>query len=927
MKKILAVLSLFSLGLLVSCGGGGSNGGGGGQVHVTVSPTSASVIAGQTQQFSATVTGALNSAVAWSVTCSTTACGTIDAAGLYTAPALIPASLTVTVRATSQEDTNIVGTAAVTHMPVSVVVTPNSSLTLISADTKQFAAAITNAPTGHATYTWSVTGGGSIDANGLYSAPAKVTADATVTVSATSDFDTAKKTSVTVTLKAPVVTLSPGDTTMEAGAQLQFTPTVTYVPTGQNGVTWNLNGLGSVASGMYHAPMLVTTHQAAIIKSTSAFDDTKSAQSVVTMDPIVMSVSPKTITLYPEQTQQFTASVANHVNKAVAWSVTGTSCGGGVCGTINASGLYTAPSSISSQFDVNVVATSIADNSRFDTAVVTLKPITVTVSPKTANVNVSATRQFAATVQGGNNLNVTWSLSGTGCNGATCGTLSASGLYTAPAGVPVPPTVTVTATAVADPSRSDTATVTIINDPNLKLSGPYAFIYTGWDINGKSLDAIGSFVADGNGHITGLIDMNGVNGAYRYINQGFSGSYQVNPSDNRGQLMFTLPNGAWNFRFAIDSTGKKGHLLLFESSGRYGSGVFKRQTTADFSLSSLNGDYAMAMAGMSAMGDERNALAGRMHVDGTGVISATSLYVCNTGGPANFMTFDGSAAMNASTGMSSGRGTIFFSAGGQNPHFSFYLVDSTEAYLIRIDTIGDNTPPYVGGALKQVGGPYTPASFTGNSVFYTTGIVSQTVVKSGVMIGQFTMNGSTGSAVYTYNYGGSIFSGQSSINATVYTNGRVLLNILSNSYVAYLVAPNTGFLLQIDNPGTMVMFGFFEAQTGGPFSDASLSGEFFGGAVAPSTAGVAYGNGIQIYDTNRNWSGIGNTIAPGNGMQPDTQVAGTYIFTDAATGAANWLGTYPGTYNKKFFAISPKKIVFVQTEPSNVQPVVEIFEK
>lgn len=926
MKKILAVLSLLSLGLLVSCGGGGSNGGGG-QVHVTVAPASASVIAGQTQQFTASVTGALNSAVAWSVTCSTTACGTIDAAGLYTAPALIPASLTVTVRAVSQEDTNIVGTAAVTHMPVSVAVTPNSSLTLISADKKQFSATLTNAPTGHATYTWSVAGAGTINANGLYSAPAKVSDDVSAIVTATSDFDNTKRSEVTITLKAPVITLAPGDTTMEAGAQLRFTPTVTNVPAGQEGVTWGLNGYGSIISGLYMAPNLVSDHVTSTVQAFSVFDDTKIARSVVTLHPIAMSVLPEAVTLYPEQTQRFTVTVANHVNKGVTWSVTGTSCGGGACGTVDATGLYTAPSSISNEFTVNIVATSLADNSRSDSAIVTLKPINVTVSPETATVNVSATRQFTATVQGGNNLNVTWSLSGSGCAGNACGTLTSTGLYTAPATVPVPPAVTVTATAVADPSRSDFATVTIINDPNLKLSGPYAFIYTGWDVNGKSLDAIGSFVADGNGHLTGLIDMNGANGSYRYINQGFSGSYQVNPSDNRGQIVFTLPNGNWNFRFAINSTGTKGHLLLFESSGRYGSGVFKRQTTADFSLSSLNGDYAMGMAGMSAMGDERNALVGRMHVDGTGVISATSLYVCNTGGPATYMTFDASAAMSASTGMSSGRGTIFFSAGGQNPHFSFYLVDSTEAYLIRIDTIGDNAPPYVGGALKQVGGPYTPASFTGNSVFYTTGIVSQTVVKAGVMIGQFTMNGSTGSAVYTYNYGGSIFSGQSGINATVYTNGRVLLNILSNSYVAYLVAPNTGFLLQIDDPGTMVMFGFFEAQTGGPFSDASLSGEFFGGAIAPSTAGVGYGNGIQIYDANRNWSGIGNTIAPGNGMQPDTQVAGTYIFTDGATGAANWLGTYPGTYNKKFFAISPRKIVFVQTEPSNVQPVVEIFEK
>src|SRR5260370_41553684 len=49
-----------------------------------------------------------------------------------------------------------------------------------------------------------------------------------------------------------------------------------------------------------------------------------------------------------------------------------------------------------------------------------------------------------------------WSLSGAGCNGATCGTLSASSsasgvaiTYTAPASVPNPATVTLTATSVS----------------------------------------------------------------------------------------------------------------------------------------------------------------------------------------------------------------------------------------------------------------------------------------------------------------------------------------------------------------------------------------------------------------------------------------------------------------------------------------------
>src|SRR6266581_24829 len=81
-------------------------------------------------------------------------------------------------------------------------------------------------------------------------------------------------------------------------------------------------------------------------------------------------------------------------------------------------------------------------------------PITVSVSPTSASVPISQTKQFTATVAYDSQYKgVTWALSGTGCSGSACGTLSAnmsaSGVaitYTAPATVPIPAAVTLTAT-------------------------------------------------------------------------------------------------------------------------------------------------------------------------------------------------------------------------------------------------------------------------------------------------------------------------------------------------------------------------------------------------------------------------------------------------------------------------------------------------
>ena len=79
--------------------------------------------------------------------------------------------------------------------------------------------------------------------------------------------------------------------------------------------------------------------------------------------------------------------------------------------------------------------------------------ITVTVSSSQGNLaGVTLTLQLTAVVKNTSDQAVTWTLtqSGTACS-PTCGTLSSSGLYTAPAAPPSPPKVDATATSVANP--------------------------------------------------------------------------------------------------------------------------------------------------------------------------------------------------------------------------------------------------------------------------------------------------------------------------------------------------------------------------------------------------------------------------------------------------------------------------------------------
>jgi hypothetical protein len=85
----------------------------------------------------------------------------------------------------------------------------------------------------------------------------------------------------------------------------------------------------------------------------------------------------------------------------------------------------------------------------------------VSVGPSSATVAVNGIQQFTATVTGLTNTSVNWSVSGAGCTGTSCGSVSTTGLYTSPQTAPSPATITVTATSAQNAALTGSATVTI----------------------------------------------------------------------------------------------------------------------------------------------------------------------------------------------------------------------------------------------------------------------------------------------------------------------------------------------------------------------------------------------------------------------------------------------------------------------------------
>ena len=141
------------------------------------------------------------------------------------------------------------------------------------------------------------------------------------------------------------------------------------------GVTWSLSSdtEGTLTpSGLYTSPTSITVQQTVTVTATSQANSGQSASATVTLLPAVsVTVSPASITLNQNQSQQFTATVNNSLSQAVTWTMSPAGLG-----SLDQTGAYIAPSSITTQQTVTVTATSQTDSTKSASAMITLAPST-----------------------------------------------------------------------------------------------------------------------------------------------------------------------------------------------------------------------------------------------------------------------------------------------------------------------------------------------------------------------------------------------------------------------------------------------------------------------------------------------------------------------------------------------------------------------
>lgn len=133
-RVLSALLVSCSLAMLSGCAAmaGGSGSGGQNSSPVAVTPSTASIRAGDTLQFTAKVANATDQTVMWSVNGTAGGNATVEkisTTGLYTAPAALPNPNAVSIEATSASNTSLSGTSSVTlenPVPTVTAVSPTA---------------------------------------------------------------------------------------------------------------------------------------------------------------------------------------------------------------------------------------------------------------------------------------------------------------------------------------------------------------------------------------------------------------------------------------------------------------------------------------------------------------------------------------------------------------------------------------------------------------------------------------------------------------------------------------------------------------------------------------------------------------------------------------------------------------------------------
>jgi hypothetical protein len=653
-------------------------------ISIAIAPPSVSVIVATPTQFQA---GVSSGTVTWQVNGvakGNDTVGTIDFNGKYIAPSMVPSPATVTVAAVSFEDPKLSVTSTVTILqPPLVTISPTCTLvapcTLTSgtANTKTFTATVTGAPTKNVDWQVNGVGGGNatfgtIDSNGVYTAPLTPPIGSSVTVTAVSRDFPLSSDSAKVTISGFSTSSFQGQFAFSLSGRNTsgaFFRAGSFAADGRGNLTSGLEDIND-ASGPTTTPIsFVGAYTiAADGRGTLQFSDGRSSSTPGAASTFrFVPVNSDQLQIIGSDTNETATGQANLQDLSA----------------FNASGLFSTY-----VFDFAGVHGGSALSQIGEFTSDGLGNITNGLMDINDGVAITPKRSFTGSYV-------------TNSNGQGTATLIPSSgpalkfsFYIVSRG---------SAKFVEIDAAQATAGVTMQQAPNATfgatpLSGNYAFLLEG-SVSSGTIATAGSFSANGANVIgSGVLDEN-VGGAPNSGVTISAGSYTMDPNVNgRGVATFTASSRGgslsttYTFVFYLGSTGSA--VFQETDSGITSDGIFTQQQSTAFSVAFNKGNnYAISTSGIS--GGAVQVITGQLGTDGAGNIAPGAAIDINSGGAlASGQTVTG---LYTAPAAATGRAMLTLNPG--NRMFAEYVVNSTQVYVLEIDNTAGQLA--AGALLRQ----------------------------------------------------------------------------------------------------------------------------------------------------------------------------------------------------------------------------------
>jgi len=686
------------------------------------------------------------------------------------------------------------------------------------------------------------------------------------------------------TLKSIAITPDPGSVTIPLGATQQFTATGTYSDgktqdiTSQ--VTWASSDTTviSISSGGLATGLKLGT---ASISASSGTVSSPAGGASTVGDPVIASiaVSPNPGSVQVGGTLQFgalatlTDGSTQDISATATWNSSNT-----VVATIDSSGLADGLAQGTSNITAAAAGLNGTVTSPASVLTVTAVLVSIDVEPTSPSVPLGETQQFTATGNYNDGSSADLTTAATWASSKTnVATIDAAGLATTHAKGNT--NITATLGAVV----SNTAVLTVTNPvlQSIAVTPPNPSISVG---DTEQFTATGTYSDGSTKDLTGSASWSSSNTAVATI--------------AAGGLATGVGAGSTTITATDVPSSISGHTTLTVGSSNHDA--------------LLTGTYTFGFQAPGSLAGTEPFVAGVFTADGAGNIT-NGILDLNPGGGGVFssgITFTGTYDIGTDN-----RGTIDLTGtvpGGVAYTFSGVLavVSSSKAYVMETDGNGLG----YGDINLNGAGPF------GNSSVNGPYVVAMGVAGDG-FVGQWTADGAghLNNGIVDANLGGDITNATMSgtYDVTDSARGRgtatVTVNTSPQSVFNFQIYVGAGNLLMISTDTTASFRAVANPQTGGPFSNSSLNGDYvltggsdldtFGGQFTANGSGSWANGKLDLFDSS-------------NGTNFGVPFTATYGVTDGTRGRFTAVESPQGgsTDNIVFYTVSNNRAVLLDLD-------------